>query len=194
MRIVVARYNENVEWTLQFPNVTIYNKGEPLGGDYTEISLPNVGREGHTYYKHIIDNYDKLDDYTVFLQGNPFDHSPNIISALYTILSYYTSDNLKTDYGILSEHYFETNLSGCEVHYRTRNEIIPMQQVYQHLFNERRENVRYIVGAGAQFIVSKEQILKRPREFYEKIVKLLEYDNNPIEGFVIERLHCIIFG
>jgi hypothetical protein len=51
-----------------------------------------------------------------------------------------------------------------------------------------------MVGSGAQFIVSREQILKRPREFYEKIVKLLEYDINPIEGFVIERLHCIIFS
>jgi hypothetical protein len=194
MRIVVARYNENIEWTRQLPNVLIYNKGAPLGGEYKEISLPNVGREGHTYYKHIVDNYDNLDDYTVFLQGNPFDHSPHILPRLHSILEHYSKGELNVLYGVLSEFFFETNLSGCETHYRARNEIIPMQQVYQHLFNERRENVRYVVGSGAQFIVSKEQILKRPREFYEKIVKLLEYDINPIEGFVIERLHCIIFS
>ena len=26
--------------------------------------------------------FDNLEDYTIFLQGNPFDHSPNIISNL----------------------------------------------------------------------------------------------------------------
>ena len=45
--------------------------------------LDNVGREGHTYYKYIVDNYDNLKDYTCFLQGNPFDHSPNIIDNLH---------------------------------------------------------------------------------------------------------------
>ena len=52
--IVIARYNENVEWSKQFSNVIIYNKGTSLKGDYNEILLKNVGREGHTYYKHII--------------------------------------------------------------------------------------------------------------------------------------------
>lgn len=32
--IVVARYNENIEWTKQFPNVIIYNKGQKLNNDY----------------------------------------------------------------------------------------------------------------------------------------------------------------
>ena len=58
--IVVARYNENIEWTKQFSNVIIYNKGTPLKGKYNEIYLNNVGREGHTYYKHIYDNYENL--------------------------------------------------------------------------------------------------------------------------------------
>jgi len=49
-------------------------------------------------------------------------------------------------------------------------------------------------GAGAQFIVSKNQILKRPKEFYLKIIKLLEYSKNPIEGYVIERFHQFIFN
>lgn len=36
-RIIVARYNENVEWTKQFPNVIIYNKGDKLDDGYDEI-------------------------------------------------------------------------------------------------------------------------------------------------------------
>jgi len=49
-------------------------------------------------------------------------------------------------------------------------------------------------GVGAQFIVSKKKILQRPKEFYLKIVEILENDINPIEGFVIERFHNLIFN
>jgi hypothetical protein len=49
-------------------------------------------------------------------------------------------------------------------------------------------------GAGGQFIVSKTQILKRPKDFYLQIVKMLENDINPIEGYVIERFHSLIFS
>jgi len=51
--IVVSRYNENIEWTKEFPNVLIYNKGEKLDNYTNQIMLDNVGREGHTYYKYI---------------------------------------------------------------------------------------------------------------------------------------------
>ena len=45
IQIVVARYNEDVEWTRQFPNVIIYNKGDPLEGYNNVIEgVPNVGR------------------------------------------------------------------------------------------------------------------------------------------------------
>jgi len=65
--IVVARYNEDLEWTKQFLNVIIYNKGTQLhSNDFNQILLNNVGREGHTYYKHIYDNYDNLAEYTFF--------------------------------------------------------------------------------------------------------------------------------
>jgi hypothetical protein len=48
-------------------------------------------------------------------------------------------------------------------------------------------------GTGAQFIVSKKQILKHSKEFYLNIVNLLSSCINPIEGYVFERFHKIIF-
>jgi hypothetical protein len=98
--IVVARYNEDLEWTKQFSNVIIYNKEIQLTDDFNQILLNNVGREGHTYYKHIYDNYDNLAEYTIFLQGNPFDHSPNIISNLN---KYINNADLSIDFEFLSE-------------------------------------------------------------------------------------------
>ena len=151
--IVIARYNEELKWTKQFSNVTIYNKGTPLTDDFNEISLNNVGREGHTYYKHIYDNYDVLADYTIFLQANPFDHSPNIISNLN---NYINNPDLNIDFEFLSENILTCNLSGCKYH-----RGLPLIDNYEKIFGEKKENMKFEFGAGAQFIVSKK---KNPTE------------------------------
>lgn len=224
MKIIVARYNEDVKWANEFPNVIIYNKGDPLdrpsrrklwgparlGWPCSERtsarwgapraarraalpletweSLLNVGREGHTYYKYIYDNYDTLDDYTIFLQGNPFDHSPNILEKL---RKYTKAETLDIDFEYLSELQIHYNLGiGDWFHHPT----LPLVKMYEYLFNEIRYDINVVFGAGAQFIVSKQRILQRSRDFYLKIINLLEYDVNPIEGHIIERFHPIIFS
>lgn len=78
--VVIARYNENLDWAeKEFPNekITIYNKGEDdikALPNWNVIKLPNIGRESHTYLYHIINNYNNLADRTLFLQGYPYDH------------------------------------------------------------------------------------------------------------------------
>ena len=181
IKIVVSRFNENVDWTKQFNNVLIYNKGDQIQG-ITNINLDNVGREGHTYYKHIYDNYDNLDEFTIFLQGNPFDHTPDVINV---IKEYLTNlpDNLMFEY-LPSSRMLE-----CNFH----NGHGPMELVFNELFGNINGNKTFIFGAGAQFIVNKKKILSRPREFYLKIIQLLSYSSHPIEGFCIERFHNLIF-
>lgn len=183
--IVVARYNEDVEWSKQFSNVLIYNKGNKLEGDYKEIFLNNVGREGHTYYHHIYQNYENLSDYTIFLQGNPFDHSPDIISD---INKYINNKDLDIEFEFLGKDIINCNLSGCRYH-----RGIPLISCYEKIFNENKKEMEFKFSPGAQFIVSKKRILKKPKEFYLKIIELLDKKNNPIEGNVIERFHKLIF-
>ena len=184
--IVVARYNEDLEWTKQFLNIIVYNKGNSLTEDFKQILLNNVGREGHTYYKHIYDNYDNLADYTIFLQAKPFDHSPNIISNLN---NYINNKDLSSDFEFLSESIVNCNLLGCSYH-----PGLPLIGTYEKLFGERKENMEFQFGAGAQFIVSKQKILQRPKEFYLKIIEMLDKNIDPIEGYVIERFHKLIFN
>lgn len=185
IQILVARYKEDVEWTKPLQNVIIYNKGEPLGEPYHEVFLPNVGREGHTYYQFICDHYDTLMDYTIFVQGHPFDHSPYLIEHIERNLGLGWSN---ADFECLSYKQFYCNLSGCFYH-----PGIPLIDTYERIFGERKTEMGFDFGAGAHFMVSKNSILKRPKSFYENIVKILEYDVNPIEGFVVERFHKLIF-
>ena len=85
--VVIARYNEKVDWIVkEFPwileepsnkAITVYNKGIDnlsLPVNIKIVDLPNIGRETHSYFYHIINNFDNLADRVLFLQGNPYDH------------------------------------------------------------------------------------------------------------------------
>lgn len=185
--IVVSRYNEDVSWTKQFNNVIIYNKGEKLNDDtYNEILLHNVGREGHTYYTHIYENYYNLSDYTIFLQANTTDHADNIPEK---INAYLNDKYLDIDIEFLGRDNYNYKLSGDPMYIS-----IPLMEVYEKLFGEKHADMDLSYNAGALFIVSKNRILKRPREFYLKIVNMLNKELVPIEGHAIERFHKLIFS
>ena len=73
-KIIVARYNENIEWlNSEMSNCIIYNKGNKLN-IYNEILLENLGRESETYLHYIITNYYNLPDVVVFTQARISDH------------------------------------------------------------------------------------------------------------------------
>ena len=84
--IVVARYNENLDWLKKIKKskdlkITVYNKGAN-DIDVPFIQLPNIGRESHTYLYHIINNYDNLADQTIFCQGDSIFHSPDFLDLI----------------------------------------------------------------------------------------------------------------
>ena len=100
---------------------------------------------------------------------------------------YIENKNINIDFEFLSDEILNCNLSGCKRHAK-----IPLINVYEKLFNEKKKNMEFVFGAGGQFIVSKKNILKRPKSFYLKIIEMLQHNINPIEGYVIERFHSII--
>lgn len=89
--IVISRYNENIDWIKNIPDcykIFLYNKGpknvspEITNNVYKYIDLENVGKESDTYLLHMICNVENDDSYTVFSQGDPFDHSENFLALL----------------------------------------------------------------------------------------------------------------
>ena len=75
--LVIAAYQRDYSW-LDYINpdvlITIYRKGN-VKGPREEIQIENnVGQDVHTFFRHIIQNYNDLADYTFVSQGFPFDH------------------------------------------------------------------------------------------------------------------------
>jgi len=70
VEIVLAHFNEDIRWSKPYRNIrTIYCKGPENKRPDGCTALPNVGREGHTYLHHIVQNYENLSDWTVFTQA-----------------------------------------------------------------------------------------------------------------------------
>jgi hypothetical protein len=191
LSMVVARYNENIDWVKKYKNVIVYNKGDSTNLESSQIpfnTLDNVGREGHTFIYHIINNYNNLSNWTVFVQGNPFDHCPNFYEKIDKLYENNNNLEINNDFNFLSDTIYNSNISNCPYH-----SGIPLKNVYNQIFNTEEEEKPIIFSPGAQFYVSKKLILTKPKIYYEKILKLLDYNINPIEGFCIERLWKYIF-
>jgi hypothetical protein len=82
---------EDLEWVVHVPlcfSITIYNKGnriasKPVRDRASHVyDVPNIGRESETYLRHILESTRTARGYTVFTQGNPFEHSPDFVPLL----------------------------------------------------------------------------------------------------------------
>ena len=197
-QIVIARYNEDIRYLLEYSNISIvYNKGNnniPLKFNY--INLPNVGRESHTYLYHIINNYDNLANKTLFIQGNIKDHK------LYPIYDY-IYNNHEDFIGRKSEHpiYFLKKHIVHEGKYLKelkkgdlkKSKYTPYEWI--NLIGINICNIdNFEMVWGANFSVSKNLIHKKPKIFYEHLIKYLEYEKNPEEGHYFERAWYLILN
>lgn len=86
LELVVCRCGEDLAWIRNIPrglSVTVYDK-TPLPAPIWpgSVPLPNVGREAHAWLHHLTERYDTLADWTLFAQGHPFDHVPDMHSVI----------------------------------------------------------------------------------------------------------------
>ncbi|OQE35443.1 hypothetical protein PENCOP_c013G01829 [Penicillium coprophilum] len=171
--------------------------------DDPEADLPveqNKGKESSAYLQYILDNYDKLPEYMVFLHAHQYSghvefwEQDNVLTVRRLQLDYLRQVgylNLRCDWS-----------PGCP------DEVQPFRQTagrttelafagaWIRIFNN--TNVPEIVATPccAQFAVTKEQVLQRPRSAYESYhywLMTTELDDET-SGRVFEYIWHIIFG
>lgn len=174
-KVVVAKYKEDISWidNLKSP-VIVYNKNIS-DNKLFDKNLPNIGREGHTFFTYIVEHYDNLPDYIIFLQGYPFDHCNEIINKI---------NNFKYD----SDFY-----PLGHVYIRNNNEIVNRVIFYSKIINV--DVIQPIIFiSGGQCIVSKKLILKRDKESYLKIIESYQNTNIYDIHYLIEYLFPTILN
>ena len=178
--IIIAKYKEDISWVnMLHHSYMVYDKSK---------NIPNVGRESETYLRYIIENYDNLPDYVVFLQGNPFDH-----------LKIGNIEFLNNE--IDSIHDCKSMICLNYIANAGHNAITRTKESFQALFDTPLPKL-FSFSPGAQFIVPKDCILHRPKSFYETIRnvmsdidnKTISYANCLVCPWTIEQMWSYIFN
>jgi len=215
--IVVARYNENLNWLLPYIDLcTVYNKGHDDIINFKNVfKLPNVGRESHTYLYHIINNYENLSTNVVFIQGNNDDDTKrNGLPDVYLIDKQRWGDQPKScnniDIYLEKDIFWVNNLRPSLLYCGKKYGKVDLSAKWLSNLRDSDETLKsffnkYIKSDSlnlpeifywfekAQFTCPRDNILCNSKDYYEKLINIISDHNNPIEGHYFERCWYYIF-
>jgi hypothetical protein len=210
--IVIARYNEDLEWIKEEPfnrhPIIVYNKSDNENFSKNNVkkivNLPNVGREMHSYFYHIIENYDNLSDVTIFLPGsaelpNKFERSKNLVRTVEetnnTVFSCSNDDNfVENNYNFEIDDYLSSNEKNKTLNTDTSmkiSDIRPYGKWYNSIFTNEEKNT--CISWNSIIAVSKKNILQKPKSYYEKLMKEVNEHHNHETVHYLERSWYAIF-
>ena len=208
--IIIAHFNEDLEWISECAqDAVVYYKGERPQGTYHQLEpLPNISREAGTYLTHIVQNYDKLADVTLFLQGNIHDwndgtppHTELPLSELKARALRLRLDEMIAFGPIKQFDKWDGIpwLTDGTGYFQRRGKSMRMSDLtpadfWRHVFGtEHPEAINF--SQGALFAVGKNVIQARPLEFWRHLLKYFDdlNDKNPEEGHYMERFWMTIF-
>jgi len=203
---VISQWNNNIDWVKEYTeDYVVFDKSDTLDeNDDHVIKMENLGYNIHDYLYFIVCYYHNLPNTMAFLEGNPWDH---IRKETFDQLIYNTFFTPLEDYSHIPESYaHKKDIDGgylerndpwylhlnddrfSHKYFDTFDEFMEMFFCdYQHI-----DWVRF--SPGAQYIVPKENVLYYSREFWIKLMYLVNYSKLPMEAFLIERAFYSIFS
>jgi hypothetical protein len=183
--VVVAHYNEDLEWVNNIKYKTVIISKQNIPRDYP----PNKGNEASSYLMYIIDNYDNLSDYTFFVHGHRthWHHKSNIdkkINNMTFIYGYYNINEIQL-YQLYEAYDPNIDVGNLfEIMFESLNIYTGFKIDYKNLHTR-------LCG---QFYVKKENIRRHPKELYIKIYNWIMINNHSYyAGVILEHSWHYIF-
>lgn len=213
VQLVVARYNEDVNWLMRPPfnkyPVVLYEKGStselPCTVPYCmRIVLPNVGRCDHTYLHYIVAHYAHLPDIVIFLPGSAATNPKKLTTALNffdnmnDIESLYEIDldvDMTPDlYDFQLDQWIASSQDNQRMNMESKLQpapIRPFGKWFHHHFSHDRRIPK--VWYGGVIITTRERIQRHPVRMYEDLRDELSTHSNPEAGHYMERAWFSLF-
>lgn len=216
IELVVARYAEDLAWLSSppydaVPVVTVYNKGADdchvRRGKV--VRLPNVGRDMHTYLHHIVHTWDALADVTVFLTGSTaalpdraHESAETVRRALATRSGVFPVVPLGLPLAeVCGGFHIERHRTSADVnahanpdHALDPSPVRPFGAwLAAHGLVEaaRAETDTTVRGI---FAVTRDQVRRRPRAFYERLLRDVDHHPSPEAVHYLERAWLAVFA
>lgn len=193
VKYIISRYNHDIDWLKDYTDdVVMYDRSdkEPIADG--AIKVPNIGTDLYDKFTYIIDNYDNLPDVAVYTKANLFKYMPKEEFDL-------VKDN-KTFTPLLTKNhkvYADDDGPVCfydnQGMYNERNNfwyLYPHPAKFAPIFVDQfkmKERLFNAFAPGSNYILPKENILKHPKELYEKLRSCLDWDVYPGDAQLLER-------
>ena len=187
MRYIISRYNHDISWVKDYTDdVVMYDRSTyPAPGS---IVVPNIGTDIYDKFTYIIENYDNLPDIAVYTKANLFKYiTPEEFNKM--------RDNTTFTPILTQNHKPTESVSGYRdgIYYEVNNlwylgahpAKYDPQEVMREMGIDKMDYVPF--APGSNYILTKENILKHPKEKYEKLRSYLDWAVYPGESMIIER-------
>jgi hypothetical protein len=212
--LVVTDYNflpEDIEksWVFQYTdNYLIYDKYHRFEENENIKHQDNFGANIYDIFYHILNNYDNLPEILIFCKGNVIprhcgeEKFKNIINnRKFTTIENYIRESPRYSPGIYA--YVDEFDGYHENHIEVDNTVRGIHHsryifTYKEMLNSIFENPtfsEYIRFApGGNHILTKEDILRYNKTFYEDMVKYVGWDVKPGEAYILERAMFTLYN
>ena len=207
---IISNYNTDPERYLEYcDDYHIYDQSpdteirEKLKEKYEKISfVENTGHNISDYFRFFIDHYDSLPPHMMLAKGNMIGRhiSQDFFDRVYAN-KYYTmlyddrgyADKCGVAYQLYDGAFLEINnswyaLAKPHKYFENFNDLL------RFVFKNPIVPQWLLFSPGACYIVSKEQVEKYPKAFYENLKYLVSYTYFPSEAYHVERILHIIFS
>lgn len=162
------------------------------------ITTPNVGYSIYTIGKYILDNYNNLPDFSIFLKCNLLQNNYTTEEKLKKALksNFFVSLELDQNQTKYNSPFTINNYTYVEkVNYeiRTDTKVYPriknFPEFIQDLFLIEKIPDYIFFAPGGNYVVPKENILKYSKNFYKKMMYYTDYHHsNVVEAHWFERI------
>jgi len=207
---IISNYNTDPERYLEYcEDYHIYDQSpdievkEKLKSKYEKISfVENTGHNLSDYFRFFIDHYESLPQQMMLAKGNMIGRhiSQEYFNRVYSN-KYYTPlfddrnyvDKIGIAYQLWDGAFLEINndwyvKAKPHKYFETYNDLL------RFVFKNPIIPKWLLFSPGACYIVSKEQVKKYPKVFYENPKYLVSYTYFPSEAYHVERMLNVIFS
>jgi len=192
MKIVTSEYNDSNKLLSWIPEIEkrnidflIYHKDDSLKKnesiiiDKNNINIPNYGRCDYAFLYHIVQNYDNLDDITIFVKSHWYEHGLELYKVIDNCVEY---DWMQSGTHKLYQYWKESKNMKQPCEYIYRDKHIFAETCYDW-YNEIFPNIEkpeFIDGWGhfPCFSVSKQLILRHSKEVYIRLLNKFYPESN----------------
>lgn len=202
LNFVISRYNQDISWVGEYaPNIILYDRSDnPIPGS---IIVPNIGSDLADKFHYIVTNYDNLPDVAIYTKANLFKYITkeefNKVKDRLTFVPLLTLNHQEIKFDGTEEYVKRHGIAKDVSFYKDGIywEINNMWYLNSHPCKYDPQEIQKLMGIdkmeyvpfapGSNYILTKQDIHKHPREFYIQLYNYLQYAVYPGEAQLIER-------